>query len=485
MVDYEEREMELDLRELFFILWKRKWIVILLFIIAVAGSYFLSQQQPRVYQTSAVVLVRGGEGFQDLFGEQLSVFADRANRISTYTELMKARPILEEVIKKLDLRNEEGELISARSLRGKLSISGSRETNLITITADYNDPLIARDIVNTLAEVFEEENQRMNMAHLHSASEFITEQVETTQTRLSDLEYSLLEYKTDQGLVFPTEQGKALLNKLISLETALGEAEVERGYAQARLNELESYLQQEEREIISSKTISQNPEVRQLRNWLLDLELELAGLLEIYTEEHPKVVEINKKIDEVNERLHGTVEEITSSRTESLNPLYQSFREDIIRSQTSIIASQVKIDAYTQQIGELQRQLGELPEEELSLVRLEREHQVAENLYLLLMERQSEIHIQEAMQTADTVVVSPAIAEMKPISPRTRLNMALGGVLGTFLGVGLIFFREFLDTTIKDDKDLEKLTDLPVLGVIPDLSRVDYSKGYGRETSDA
>ncbi len=482
MENYEEQEMELDLRELFNILWKRKWIIILLFILAVTGSYFISGQLPRIYETSTVILVREGEGLQDIFGEQFSVFAGRANRVATYQELLKTRPILEEVIERMDLKDDEtGEPMRARSLQGRISIRGDRDTNLITITVEYDDPEMARDIANTLVEVFQEENQKMNIAHLHSASEFISQQLESTKSQLTDLEYQLLEYKTEQGIVFPTEQGKSLLNKIVALETARAETEIEMGYAKASLGEIEEYFEREDREMVSTRTISNNPEVRELRSWHTELEIELAGLLEVYTEEHPKVLEVKKKIDEVNERLGKMVEEITSSRTEAINPLYQSFREEIIRSQTSIIASQTKIDAYDAQIEDLNRQLSSLPEEELAMVRLERESQVTENLYLLLMERQAEVQIQEAMQTADIVVVSPAATEMIPIRPRTSLNMALAGVLALFVGVGIIFLMEFLDTTVKTDKDLEKLTGIPVLGVIPDMQKVDYSKGYGRE----
>ncbi len=485
MAEQYEQEMELDLRELIGVLWRRKWLIILLFIVAVTGAYFVSQEMTRVYETSSMIMVRSEGGVQDLFGNGFTGLTGRQDQVSTYSALLTTRPVLEEVIERLALKDEEtGERISSRSLRGSLSVSGNSETNLITISASYSDPEIARDIANTLVEVFIEENEAMNRAQLQSASRFIGEQLEETQDNLSRLEKELLEYKTEKGIAYPAEQGRATLNKLIDLETTRAQTVVELEYARASLEETKKQLQEQDREVESSRTLSVNPEIKDLRSRLLSLELELLGLLETYTASHPDVVHVKNQINEIEGRIENTVEEITSSRTESSNPIHQNLRREMIQLQTSIIASETKIETYDRQIEQVSEELGTLPKEEMALLRLERENQVAENLYILLMERQSEVQIQEAMQIADIFTVDPAVVEASPISPRIRLNMALAGVLAIMMGGGITFLLEFLDTSIKTDKDLEKVTGVPVLGVIPDLARANHRRGYGREDDD-
>lgn len=132
---------------------------------------------------------------------------------------MKTRVIMNRVIEELDLRNEEGELLSANGLSGLISISGSTDTNMMTITVDYSDPAVARDIANKLVEVFKEQNQQINRADLNSATNFITNQLETVKANLAVLEDKLLDYKMENGVVLPEEYGKEILGQLTELET--------------------------------------------------------------------------------------------------------------------------------------------------------------------------------------------------------------------------------------------------------------------------
>jgi succinoglycan biosynthesis transport protein ExoP len=64
-------------------------------------------------------------------------------------------------------------------------------------------------------------------------------------------------------------------------------------------------------------------------------------------------------------------------------------------------------------------------------------------------------------------LVEPALRPLEPIRPRTRLNVALGLLLGAMLGIGLSFMREFLDRSVKNPEELEAAAGVPVVGTIP------------------
>ena len=153
----------------------------------------------------------------------------------------------------------------------------------------------------------------------------------------------------------------------------------------------------------------------------------------------------------------------------------------LIQLETTVISAEARISALAAGIREQEERLKELPARELELIRLEREARVAENIYLVLMERREELRIQEAMQTSDLVVIDPAIVNEKPVKPQKVLNMAIAAVLAGMLAVFIIFLQEYLNTTVKEEKDIERLTGLTVLGVIPDYTRVDHGKVYGVE----
>ncbi|MEJ6951726.1 GumC family protein [Natronospora cellulosivora (SeqCode)] len=481
---FDDGMQEIDLQEYIYLLWKKKWLVISLVLIAVVVSYFYSNSLTRIYETTTVVMVREDNGMDSLFADQFSPFSS-SSRISTYTALFKTRPILNRVVEELDLRNEEGELISTRSLGNMINISGSSDTNLITIRVEYKEAEMARDIANKLVEVFQDENQKLNRSDLGSASSFITSQLATVQSNLLDLEERTLNFKMEEGIILPQEFARNVMNQLTTLETNRAEAQLRLEETELALAETREYFSREDRELVSSKTLSNNPIVSTNRQRLLELEVELAALLEVYTERHPQVIELQSKKAEIENILAGTVEEIISSRTETLNPLHQELRQRLIALETELITSKARIDGLDRAILEIERDLNQLPEKELELARLEREARVAENLYIILMERREEIQIQEAMQSSDIIVVDPAIVNGNPIRPRTQLNIVIAAFLAGFVAVFIIFMIEYFDNTVKEEKDVEQLTGLPVLGVIPDIYLVDHDQGYGRTDYNA
>ncbi len=481
-VKYEEELIEIDLREYMRILWNRKWLIIGLVVIALIASYFLSNQMTRIYQTSVMVMIEEGSGTENILSDRLSILGGQGNKIATYREMLRSRRTLQKVITELGLRNREtGEYIKVESLKDNITINVKGDTKLIDVTVNYPDPEKAARIANTLIAVFKRDNLELKQADLKGAADFITDQLQNVEKYLADLEKSVLEFKETNDIYIPEQQGKDILERLTELESGRLGAELKYKQIQAGLNELKKYLAEENREIITTKTITDNPVVQNSESRLADLELELAGLREIYTEKHPQVIELKARIENVKERLRNTVEEIVNSRIEGINPLYQFLREEIIKGQTEIISSQVQIDTYKSKIKELKEHLAELPAKELELTRLQRESKVTENIYLMLRQNREEIQLQQAMRSSDIVVIDPAVVKDIPVKPSTKLNMAIAAFLALFIGIGLIFLREYLDTTIKGEDDIEKLTGLPVLGVIPRIDKINHSQNSKKD----
>ncbi|GAB6137379.1 GumC family protein [Halanaerobaculum tunisiense] len=483
MEEFEEEMVEIDLREYMRILWQRKWILVGLVVTAIIASLVISSYLPRIYQTSTLVRVKEDSGVGNMFSEQLSLtgMGSSSSKVATYTQIMKSRSLLEEVIQELDLRQEtSGELLETGALGSKISISPGTDSQLITITVNYSDPKQAKKIANTLVTKFKAKNRRMNSAELRGASQFITEQLQEVETKLTNVENKLRDYKEEAEVVLPTEQGKATLEKLNQLETAQAKAEVELEQSQVSLQEVEERLQKEEQEIISGRTITENPLVQKYKAKLADLEIELAGLQESYTSKHPQVIQVQTKIKEVKQKLESTVAEVVSSKTETMNPFYKELKQRLTSLHTRIIANQAQLETYQQQISEIESELDSLPAKELKLARLKREQKISESVYTMLRKKKEEINIQKAMKTSDVVVVDPAIAQDDPIKPKPKLNLAIATMLALFGGVGIIFVLEYLDTSVKSEEDITRLTDLPVLGTIPDLEQIDHTGGYGR-----
>ncbi len=481
-MEYQQEDLvEIDLREYLHIIWYRKWIIATVVIAAIVLSYFVSVNMTKIYQSSVMVMVKEDSGMDNLFSEQLSLGIKQGNKTDTYIEVIKSRRILNKVIEDLQLTDSEGDsLIKASDLRARISISGG-SNDLITLTVNYSDPKLAKEIASGIIDVFKAQNREINTIELQGAEDFVIKQLATTEAKLADLEDRLLEYKEEYEAAFPQEQGKAILERLTAVETAKAKAEVSLEQNQASLKGIEAKLNRVDKEVISTKVISDNPLVQGYRQQLSELEIELSSLKELYTEEYPQLIQLEHKREEIKDRLAVTVAEVVNSKTKIINPIYSSLKQKLITLQTNLIALQSQLTTYEEQIEKIEHDLNILPEKELILARLTRETKITEEVYLMLQQKKEELQIQKAMKTSDIVVIDEAISKEHPIKPNVKLNLIIAAMLGVFISVGIIFFLEFLDNTVKGEAEVEGITGIPVLGSTPDLNQIDHSRGYGRD----
>lgn len=472
---YTVDEYEIDLREYIMILWNKKWLIIAFLITAVLASYFITTQMKSIYQSSTMMMIQSESGVNDIFREQMPLGLNPGSKlINTYSQIFKSRRVLNQVIKKLNLRNQDGEFISPENLAENISIQAHGDANLLSLVLEYRDPQLAQKISDTLVSIMQAEIKALNQASLTGASKFIDSQLEQTQKKLLNLEDQLLNYQQEHEILIPETQARNLLDRSTELEKQKSEVELLENEAQLALKEIKQQLTEIDQKIISSESISRNPEVDRIKSTLTSLYTELEGLKTKYTPKHPNVITVVAKINNLEKELDNKTAEIVSGRTEANNPLYQQLKSKIINLEVQKVTAASKKEVYQARLDKIQKKLNNYPESELAFLRLVREKNVTEDIYLLLRNRKEEINIQQAMQTSDIFVVDSANLPEEPVRPNLRLNLAIAAVLSIILAVFVIFLLEFLDDTIKTESELEKISDLPVLGVIPDLDAIDH-----------
>jgi len=141
-------------------------------------------------------------------------------------------------------------------------------------------------------------------------------------------------------------------------------------------------------------------------------------------------------------------------------------RREMLKNYTSNHPEVIKID---QQLQQVQLKLGELPARETELVRLSRELRLNEDIYTTLNRQYEEAKIALSAVVSFVSVVNRAVPPDAPASSGKTVNFVIGSLLGLFLGIVIAFFIENLDVSISTIEDIEKLTELPVLGIIPHM----------------
>lgn len=417
-------------------------------------------------------MVESGSALENPFAQMLNM--DKP-QLGDYAELLKSRSLLYAVASKLNLVQDENSP-EMDELRKAVSIQTVTGANLIKISVESPDPQLARDLANGLAEEFIRQNELFNRTQARGAREFIAEQLEIVSAELASAEEALKNYKQEHMVFAPEEEVKAILNQLTQLESLRAVAIVGQQEVAARLAEINKQLAGVDSRIIASTTITNDPLIQELKAKLTALEIELSGAREKYTDKHPTVLSLIAQIEEVKARMKREAERVVSTETEALNPVYQELYQQAGQLMVEALAMEVRLDTLAKLIAEQEQQFVQLPEKELQLANLVRNAKVSEQIYIMLRQKYEEVRITEAMESANVRVVDAALEPLEPIRPRKMLNVAIAAVLGLFVGVGLAFAIEFMDTTVKTAEEVEQLLELPVLGQIPSYLPEDLPK---------
>lgn len=329
-------------------------------------------------------------------------------------------------------------------LQGRTEVKPIRNTNVVQVKVQAEDPKEAAETANALAEAYIASTVERRTRQAFSTKAFIARQLGPLQEDLRKSEEALSRYKAEKGIVTLSEEADRILQQLT-------QAEIERGKLQAQRQEAEAILallQQPRRDpsqplVISTAGIP-NPVLADLARRLTDLELKRANLSQTYTERHPSVRLLEAQIQEAKGKLTQEVEA-------ALNTLRERER------------------ALGGVLRRYEAKLKGLPQAELGLVGLLRTSKVSEELYTFMLQKHEEARIAEASEIGSARVVDLAIPPKTPIKPRTKRNMLFGGVVGLMLGIGLAFFQEYLDRSVRSVGDLERRVNLPVFGVIPEI----------------
>lgn len=419
-------EETIDLRELLQALLRRKLIIIGLTVVAALAAYVVTDRMTPVYRAEATVLVqRAGGGSALLFP---GLGGTSPTDIQNYIQILQSRTMAEQTAGRLGLAFEsESEF---REFWNSINVQAISNTQMIRIAVEDADPRVAAERANAVVDTFIELSRSMNSEEARRAREFIETQLELANQQLEEKARALLEYRESERVVVLTEESRNLVNMLATYESRRSELLISRREAEERL------------------AYATSPALEQLRAEEYRLQQERAGIESIYGP-NSGTVEINARLAMVQQQMEQEKERLSA-------PLLQeiAFLDERIR----------QID---EEIQRLEAQLLALPEKQLTLARYELDYRAAEEMYLFLLNRYQESRITEAMQAADVAVVDPSIPPASPVRPRKMLNYALGAILGLFVGVGLAFVLEFLDTSMKSPDEVERKLGIPVLGRIP------------------
>lgn len=388
--------------------------------------------------------------------------------LMTQEKIMRSRPVLNEVIRNLNLQRVWGaELNEDKSpvapdlalqiLQRSLRVEQDRDTVLMNISVTSEDAKRSAEIANEIANVYRDRRLNAKRREIQRAIDAMANQVRKQQERVEEAEAELERIRTEQGISLIGRGQMSIrveATRLNTLESELSGARVEMLVRKARLDQLEGL--EGDKLMNAAAYIVQDPNLMNIRAQLIDSQVSLELMLNtgVMGENHPDVL-----------RLKGAIEELTRQLNSALEGLKAGVKADYEVARQKFEA----LDAELKQIKV--SDIKSEGENFLPFDRAERNVMVQRDILTALRARITQTGIEVEVPRTTVEIVEEAEPPMKPSSPLVVLNIFLSVVLGLLAGTGLAFFVEYLDVSIKTVDEVEKYLGLPVMAVIPQQSR--------------
>jgi tyrosine-protein kinase Etk/Wzc len=317
---------------------------------------------------------------------------------------------------------------------------------------------------------------------MRQAERFADDQLKIVDGKLEEAELNLKTFEADNRTISLDGEAKAIVEVRSELDRQIYLAESNKQEAEARIQALIQELSKTESTVNSAETLSQNPILLSLQEDLIRAEVRLDSLKKRYiTTDNLEIKVMEGEVDNLKNKIAAETENILSSTTKSLNPIYQKLKQDIIIAQSDVIGYEVRTAVLEQQKNNYDDEIGKWPEKKIQLLKLQQELAMYQKIRDSLLETKQEAVMAQQAELGNVRIWDPAIEPQKPVSPRKKLNILLGVLIGLALGIGLAFLRDYFDNTYPSLEDahreLESLG-LPVslLGLIPAMEATEEQR---------
>ena len=457
-------ETTIDLKDILKTFKKRRTLIMTIFVAAVCIATVVSFLIPPTYEAETTLRIKQPKGLANSLLAELPMGGSGNTKqlMSTYAEILKSRTVVEMVINKTQA--DQKVVPTYEQMLTRITTLPVKDSELLKIKITAKSPEEAKLVANTLIDTFDERMTLLVRSEQSTVRQFIGERMQESKKELEKAETILQKYKTDEKIAAPTEETKAIVDSLATINKLSAENTVALAAAQANAGSATNQLAKEKPGFVAD-----SPLIQQYKGKLAELEVQLVTLSQNYTDQHPQVMATRAAIEDTKARLSMEAGRVVNAEAPSMNPVHLALLQGKILAEAQIAAGSAQKVAIDSIIAKGEKELNKLPAKEQGLARVMRDAVVAQEIYVMLAKRHEEARISEVMQPTDVQVIDVATAPVRPISPKKALNVMIAGILGLFIGLGLAFMLEYMNKTVKTIEDVRNYLDLPVLGSIPDF----------------
>ena len=455
---------------------QRRWKPALAVFLLTAGSICLASSfLTTKYQAGGKILFEPQDNLTDFDSRRNDLTALTAGQtpLVSQKEILTSIPVLQRTIEELQLKDDDGELITPKDMAKKLKADLVGASDVIEISYADKDPQVASNVVNTLMNIFLENQIDNNRAETETGNKFVNDQIPQVEERLEEYESILQDIREKNNIVDLTQEKRILVQEIGTLNRQISTSGAQLEGAKAQTRALEQELGVSLQQAISANQLGRTPIVQSIITELANTESQLSQERQRFNDNHPAIASLLDTKTSLRRELQQQIAQKVGNNVDISEGLLQSDlgqKENPLERFISLKIDELSLQQQFASMNDYQQAYLQRAKE---LPRLEKDEQEAirkvENMratYENLLKTQAELDILQNQQTANARIIEPAIAPENGSSGRLAL-MALGILSGLLLSNLTAIILDKQDRSLKNISEIKKKLPYRVLGIIP------------------
>ena len=462
-----------------------KWLIVLPFAVGIIGSQFAARRLPHLYRSETLIQVMPQQIPESIV--KSTVTARLEERLPAISEQIMSRSRLERIISDFDLyRVERGRGVMEDVItKMRADIKGPTLVGKESFRLNYvsHDPYVAQQVTARLASLYIDENRRHRADQAEETNKFLEQQLADAKRELLEGERKLADYERQHAGQLPSERPTNL--------QAIANAQMQLQSVSESINRARERRLLVERELADARTISPSPVAPEaspstgpptITQQLQAARARLEAYKLQYTADHPDVRALERSIRDLEGRAQEEVRHPAQPTVATAVSPAEAARQKRIRDLSAelevidhhIGANQLEESNLKSRISDYQAKVDAVPTRQAELVELTRDYDTLRKTYNDLLTKQQDAKLGANLERREGAeqfqILDPASLPEKPYNHLLRMEVAAGGALGgLLLGLALVAFLEYRDSSFKSEQEIVRILNLPVLALVPVL----------------
>jgi capsular exopolysaccharide synthesis family protein len=450
----------------------RYGIILLSLLLVFMTAAVITYVMPKKYESEATIEVKPRAAGLSPLGSDLNELSGAARTtpqfFGTEFEKIKSRNSLEKVVQNLELVNRwsmDKETV-LQILKDIVDTQNIRGTDLISIRVRHTNKVDARDIAEEVARSYRQYRSEMERRDSENALLELNKAVRNQEDRVEERRKVLATIVRTKGIIYK------------GTDSFYGQTGVDEDQGARTALEAYNELEQEKRKLESQINSLLKYDSDQLMVYAAGLDLPDNIIRNLY----PQYLEGKRQLDGFRINGLGAKHPTVMAAVDQIQNMKRQLDEGVVNLRATLTA---QLDLSADRLKSVEAMKDESREEAIKrgldaqdYVDAKRDFETDQELLQTMRLKQMGETISSKMPPESVLVHETPVISESPVSPNVTLNLVLGAVVGLIFGVGIAFFLEFLDTSIKSLEDVEKYLQVPVLAVIPkDISLLHRERG--------